>query len=88
MLKTVKQKQAIVKSETKKELDYLRALREKQCFAIVNRGKLFYDQLTIEQEEELRIWYFKWLNVTETFEIPARPSFLNEKINQGDVELL
>lgn len=54
----------------------LRELREKKCFAIINRGSLWYETLTEEQVTELREWYSAWLNVTETFKIPHKPKWL------------
>ena len=66
------------------QLKALRQQREQECFRIVNRGKAWYDLLTIEQEAELKDWYKAWLNVTETFEIPIRPAWLNEKLSQEE----
>ena len=54
----------------------LRELREKKCFAIINRGTLWYEKLTWEQQVELREWYEKWLDVTETFKIPKKPNWI------------
>lgn len=62
----------------------LRRRREVECFSIINRGKPWYDLLTIEQEAELKEWYLAWLNVTETQVIPVRPKWLNEKLDQED----
>jgi hypothetical protein len=60
--------------------DYLindfRNRRNQECFTIVNRGKLWYDNLTQEQLEELNKWYTEWLNVTDTLEEPVKPSWL------------
>lgn len=55
---------------------YLRHLREIYCFAIVNRGELWYDTLTNDQIAELNVWYRDWLNVTDTKVIPDKPSWL------------
>ena len=57
-------------------IDSLRALREKKCFSIINRGALWYEKLTWEQQVELREWYQKWLDVTETFKIPKEPKWV------------
>lgn len=57
----------------------LRALREKKCFSIINRGALWYETLTEEQVMELRKWYNAWLDVTVTFKIPRKPKWLKEK---------
>ena len=57
-------------------LDILRRQREIECFDIVNRGMVWYDTLTAEQKQELSEWYRAWLDVTETRQIPQRPSWL------------
>ena len=62
--------------ETRRELTYLRAQREKACFPYVNRGSLWYNKLTNEQKEELDTWYQAWLDVTETRTIPETPEWL------------
>lgn len=61
----------------------LRRRRSLECFPIVNRGKLWYDLLTMEQEAELKQWYEDWLNVTETKVIPVRPRWFDDKLVQG-----
>lgn len=71
----------------KERLDRLREERKKRCFPIVNRGKAWYDLLTLEQETELKEWYDKWLHVTETLVIPADPIWLYKKLDT-EVELL
>lgn len=67
-----------VKIETDEEelLEKLRYQRELECFFIINRGKLWYDNLAEEQLVELQSWYNKWLNVTETKIIPEKPSWI------------
>lgn len=55
---------------------YLRYLREIHCFSVINRGQLWYDTLTEEQQKELDKWYKEWLNVTETKIIPEKPEWL------------
>lgn len=67
------------------DVTYYKQLREKECFPIVNRGKLWYDTLSIEQKIELKKWYFDWLDVTETKNIPVRPAWLNKKIEKEEV---
>ena len=57
-------------------LDVLRKQREIECFAIVNRGMVWYDTLTAEQKQELAEWYRAWLDVTDTRVIPTKPSWL------------
>ena len=59
------------------ELAILRERREKECFSVVNRGWIWYSSLTLAQWRELRTWYLAWLNVTETKEIPERPSWID-----------
>ena len=54
----------------------LRNQREVECFPIINRGKLWYDNLTTEQIAELNKWYNAWLDVTETKVIPNKPNWL------------
>ena len=54
----------------------LRNQREVECFPIINRGKLWYDNLTPEQIAELDEWYNAWLDVTETKVIPNKPNWL------------
>lgn len=54
----------------------LRAKREKECFPIINRGQLWYANLTTQQYNELQIWYKAWLDVTETLIPPTKPIWL------------
>lgn len=54
----------------------LRAQREIECFSYINRGALWYETLTDAQREELRVWYFEWLDVTETLAVPIAPLWL------------
>ena len=63
----------------------LRKQREEQCFSIINRGKLWYDCLSIEQLSELNDWYFAWLDVTETKVIPVKPEWLNKKLSREEI---
>lgn len=60
----------------KENTDELRAMREVECFSIINRGKLWYDNLTEEQLVELNTWYNAWLNVTETRFVPEKPNWI------------
>ena len=67
-------------------LDNLRARREYECFSYVNRGVLWYNTLTTEQQQELNTWYKVWLNVPQIYLetkptnietiIPQKPSWL------------
>lgn len=60
-------------------IDNLRAERKTECFSIVNRGKLWYDSLTEEQLQELKVWYQAWLDVTETLQVPEQPKWLDTR---------
>lgn len=71
----------------KESLDVLRKKREEICFPVINRGKLWYDSLSSEQYQELKDWYKKWLDVTETNIIPETPKWLNDKIVMEDIIL-
>ena len=50
----------------------IRQAREVECFKIADRGPLWYDGLTMEQLEELRVWHRAWLAAPETGVIPER----------------
>lgn len=58
-------------------LEELRVQRESECFNIINRGKLWYDNLTEQQLIELNNWYKEWLDVTITKVIPVKPKWLD-----------
>lgn len=60
--------------ETRKSI--LRQMREEQCHPYINRGELWYRNLTDEQKTELNIWYKAWLDVTKTLIIPIKPTWL------------
>ena len=62
--------------QTEAENEQLRIERDNECFAVVNRGWLWYDTLTEKQTKELRKWYQDWLDVTETRKKPDKPSWL------------
>lgn len=66
------------------ELLKLRDMREKECFSVINRGKLWYNCLADWQVIELRDWYFAWLDVTETRHIPIKPEWLNNKLQREE----
>ena len=57
-------------------IQQLRDKRQEECFAIINRGQLWYNNLTTTQLEELNTWYNAWLDVTETKIIPTKPTWL------------
>lgn len=54
----------------------IREERASICFPIINRGELWYSNLTAEQKAELRAWYQAWLDVTETKVKPKTPSWI------------
>ena len=56
--------------------DMYRVIRSQVCFPIINRGQLWYNNLTNEQKDELSKWYNDWLNVTETLIEPKTPKWL------------
>ena len=58
--------------QAKQKLKQLRQQRKDECFSIVNRGYLWYKQLSEEQTAELEKWYKDWLAVTETMKIPQK----------------
>ena len=60
----------------------LRTRRKLICFPIINRGELWYNNLTKVQKEELSTWYIEWLDVTETMEEPEVPEFLYEELEK------
>ena len=60
----------------KSEIRQLRRRREEECFAVINRGELWYEHLTVPQKVELGHWYDAWLNVTETKVVPKKPEWL------------
>lgn len=73
---TEEYKQKEAQWQQKQELKALRRQREAECFSVINRGYLWYSRLSESQLAELGSWYVAWLNVTETLEIPTRPSWL------------
>lgn len=57
--------------------NFLRQVRQYQCFSVINRGKLWYDKLTAEQVSSLANWYAQWLNVTESLIVPYDLDFID-----------
>lgn len=53
----------------------LRQVRNEECFAVTDRP-LWYNRLPDYQKADLNDWYEKWLRVTETFDIPIKPYWL------------
>lgn len=65
---------------TKEEvLDLLRTRREEECFPIINRGSLWFEQLSEVQKAELKTWYQAWLNVPQVYDTSC-PSNINDII--------
>lgn len=58
------------------EKTILREKRERECFPVINRGQLWYETLSDTELSELREWYQAWLDVTDTQEIPSKPSWI------------
>ena len=58
------------------KVDMYRVIRSQVCFPIINRGQLWYNNLTDKQKEELSKWYNEWLNVTTTLVMPETPDWL------------
>ena len=57
----------------------LRARRQRECFNIIdNRSQLWWNHLSVEEKNELDIWYSAWLNVTKTKVIPEIPEILKK----------
>lgn len=67
------------------EIRRLQEMRKEMCFPVINRGRLWYDCLTVAEITELRQWYEDWLNVTETKKIPTAPSWLNKKLEHEEI---
>jgi hypothetical protein len=62
--------------QTEERKEEYRRRRETECFAVINRGQLWYEGVSISQLLELRSWYKAWLNVTESMVVPERPTWL------------
>lgn len=57
-------------------LENYRQRRETECFSVVNRGTLWYEELTQKQKAELKKWYCAWLDGTATLTVPDKPAWL------------
>ena len=76
----------IANNTDEENLEKLRDIREWECFPIINRGVLWYNTLTTEQQQELNTWYQAWLNVPQVYLetkptdietiIPTKPNWL------------
>ena len=61
-------------AQNEARLRRLRRQRENECFSVINRGYLWYAQLSEEQLSQLGAWYRAWLDVTETQIVPQKHS--------------
>lgn len=68
-------------------IESLQKKREEICFPVINRGKLWYERLTNEQQGELRQWYQAWLDVTKTLVIPKTPDWINKTLSPEEEEI-
>ena len=66
----------------KVQKDEIRARREKECFSYINRGTLWYNKLTPEQDAELQTWYDVWLDAPETLVVPKKLEWLDKLTNK------
>ena len=64
------------KVQTDEQKENLRSRREPECFAVINRGQLWYEGISLSQLLELRQWYKAWLHVPTTLEAPEKPKWL------------
>ena len=82
---SLKLKELIMTFDERYELrERIREVRKTKCFPIINRGKLWYDRLTNEQYGELREWYQKWLDATETLVVPDDLPWLENKLKDEE----
>lgn len=65
--------------------EHLRVRRANECYKVCDRGKLWYNLLTSEQLVELTLWHRAWRNVTDTLEIPKKPLWLNDKLEEEEI---
>ncbi|MEG1426808.1 MAG: hypothetical protein RSC76_03880 [Oscillospiraceae bacterium] len=68
--------------EAEKKAQAIRLRREKECFPIINRGKLWYDTLRAAEVEELNLWYRQWLDAPQTGVTPQKPAFLAAEVGR------
>ena len=66
------------------EEELIRHRREKECFPIINRGRLWYDLLSQKQEDELFNWYLMWLDAPATKVVPEPLTWVNNKIEKTE----
>ena len=70
----------MIKLTTEQRAEVVRNNRERICFPIINRGKLWYDSLSQEEYIALQNWYQAWLDAPRTLKIPNTPDFVNKKV--------
>ena len=75
--KLIFDKEKLSEINAEKEKSSIRRRRETECFPIINRGQLWYANLSPEQVEELSSWYAAWLDAPETLVTPNAPKWLN-----------
>jgi hypothetical protein len=63
----------------------LREARNKVCFPVINRGKLWYDRLSPLQLGELKAWYQAWLDAPRTLEYPKEPEWLHDTLAEEEI---
>jgi hypothetical protein len=69
------------------KLNKLRRKRKWYCFNIINRGQVWYNTLTEQEQEELQEWYQEWLDITSDPDLnldnpilPTPPAWLQPDI--------
>ena len=67
-------------------LNSLRTRREIECFTYINRGVLWYNILTPEQQQELNTWYQSWLDVPQVYQ-ETKPTDIETIIPQKPIWL-
>lgn len=60
----------------RRQRDEIRRQRETECFPFINRGALWYKNLTNDKLAQLEQWYIDWLDAPETMTIPSAPVWL------------
>ena len=79
--KLIFDKEKLSEINAEKEKSSIRRRRETECFPIINRGQLWYKNLTESQMEELNQWYSDWLNAPSTLKTPNMPEWINSVTN-------
>lgn len=71
----VKDEQRAIMLANELKCNILREQRNRECFAICDRA-CWFDALTEEQKEEVRVWRKAWLDVTDTLIVPKTPDWI------------